>query len=417
MPTLSEEGLSLFLGKTMPLLDERQRRLMLGSLATAIGRGGITFLQEVTGVSRVTLTKGQKESEELECDPKARPSIEQMSPARKEGGGRKTVNEAQPEIKQTLLSLLDGSTVGNPENPLCWTTLSTYDLADALKEKGFKVSPTSVRGLLKELGFSLQLNRKFVEKGSGNDDRDAQFQNINENAKRFMAQDCPVLSIDAKKKELVGNYKNNGQEYRPKGDARKVACHDFMGELGKATPFGVYDVNANVGFVNVGVSSDTAEFAVKSIRQWYLTMGSQRYPNAKRIMITADGGGSNGSRNRLFKRELQKFATEFQLEVHVFHYPPGTSKWNKIEHRLFAQISRNWRGKPLETLQVIVNLIAATKTETGLKVECKIDPNEYKTGIKVDDKEMAGLNLLRKAWRGDWNYVICPGKPNELTYS
>ena len=417
MPTLSAEGLTLFVGKAMPLLDERQRRLVLGALAGALGHGGITFLQKITGVSRVTLTKGQKESEALSCDPTARPSIDEMKPARKEGGGRKSVAEAQPDVKQNLLSLLDGNTVGNPENPLCWTTLSTYDLSDALKERGFKVSPTSVRHLLKDLGFSLQLNRKFVEKGSANDDRDAQFKNINEHAKRFFAACCPVISIDAKKKELVGNYKNNGKEYRPKGDPRKVQCHDFQGELGKTTPFGIYDVEANTGFVNVGISSDTAEFAVNSIRQWYLTMGSLRYPNAKKLMITADGGGSNGSRNRLFKRELQKFATEFQLEVHVFHYPPGTSKWNKIEHRLFAQISRNWRGKPLETLEIIVNLIAATKTKTGLQVECQLDTNEYETGIKVSDKEMASLNLVRKTWRGDWNYVIFPGEPNELTYS
>ena len=416
MPTLSSEGLAQFVGKAMPLLDERQRRLVLGSLAAALGRGGIAFLHEITGMSRVTLTKGQSESEMLKVDPKARPSIEEMAPARKEGGGRKSVIESQPDLKTSLLSLLDGNTIGNPENPLCWTTLSTYDIANALKTQGFKVGPTSVRALLKELGFSLQLNRKFVEKGSANDDRDAQFRNINENAKRFMAAGSPVISIDAKKKELVGNYKNNGREYRPKGNPRKVQCHDFQGELGKATPFGVYDVDANEGFVHVGISSDTAEFAVNSIREWYLTMGSRRYPNAKQLMITADGGGSNGSRNRLFKRELQKFATEFQLAVHVFHYPPGTSKWNKIEHRLFAQISRNWRGQPLETLEIIVSLIAATKTKTGLNVECKIDPNEYEKGIKVSDEEMAGLNLIRRAWRGDWNYVILPGAPNEITY-
>ena len=416
MPTLSSEGLAQFVGKAMPLLDERQRRLVLGSLAAALGRGGITFLHEITGMSRVTLTKGQSESEMLKPDPKARPSIEEMAPARKEGGGRKSVIESQPDLKTRLLSLLDGNTIGNPENPLCWTTLSTYDIANTLKTQGFKVGPTSVRALLKELGFSLQLNRKFVEKGSAHDDRDAQFRNINENAKRFMAAGSPVISIDAKKKELVGNYKNNGREYRPKGNPRKVQCHDFQGELGKATPFGIYDVDANEGFVHVGISSDTAEFAVNSIREWYLTMGSLRYPNAKQLMITADGGGSNGSRNRLFKRELQKFATEFQLAVHVFHYPPGTSKWNKIEHRLFAQISRNWRGQPLETLEIIVNLIAATKTKTGLKVECKIDPNEYEKGIKVSDEEMAGLNLLRRAWRGDWNYVILPRDPTEITY-
>lgn len=417
MPTLSSEGLTQFIGKIMPLLDERQRRQVLGCLASALGHGGITFLQKMTGVSRVTLTKGQKESEEFKCDPKARPSIDEMAPARKEGGGRKSVTEAQPEVTQSLLSLLDSNTVGNPENPLCWTTLSTYDLADVLKEKGFKVSPTSVRYLLKKLGFSLQLKRKFVEKGSKNDDRDAQFKNINEHAKQFIEAGDPVVSIDAKKKELVGDYKNNGREYRRKGNPRKVQGHDFQGELGKATPFGIYDVDANEGFVNVGISSDTAEFAVNSIRQWYLTMGYDRYPNAKRLMITADGGGSNGSRNRLFKRELQKFATEFHLEVHVFHYPPGTFKWNKIEHRLFAQISRNWRGRPLEMLEIIVNLIAATKTKTGLHVECKLDKNEYETGIKVSEEEMAGLNLLRRAWRGDWNYVIFPKERHKLTYS
>ncbi len=417
MPTLNTEGLEQFVGKVMPLFDERQRRLVLGSLAAEIGHGGVTFLHALTGMSRVTLTKGQAESQTLEINPKARPSVSERTPARKEGGGRKSITESQPGIKEALLQLLDGSTVGNPENPLCWTTLSTYDLAKALQTKGFKASPSSVQQLLKELGFSLQLNRKFVEKGSANDDREQQFRFINENAKKFMESCCPVISIDAKKKELVGNYKNNGREYRPKGNPRKAEAHDFQGELGKATPFGIYDIDANEGFVNVGISSDTAEFAVNSIREWYLTMGRQRYPNAKRLMITADGGGSNGSRNRLFKRELQKFATEFQLEVHVFHYPPGTSKWNKIEHRLFAQISRNWRGKPLETLAIIVSLIAATTTATGLKVMCKLDRNLYQTGIKVSDKEMAGLNLLRHTWRGDWNYVILPGAAPQLTYN
>lgn len=416
MPTLNTEGLEQFVGKIMPLFDERQRRLVLGSLAAGIGHGGVTFLHALTGMSRVTLTKGQAESQDLEVNPKARPSVSEMAPARKEGAGRKAVAESQPGIKEALLQLLDGSTVGNPENPLCWTTLSTYDLAKALQEKGFKVSPSTVQQLLKELGFSLQLNRKFVEKGSANDDRDPQFKYINENAKKFMASGCPVISIDAKKKELVGNYKNNGREYRPKGDPRKVQCHDFQGELGKATPFGIYDIHANEGFVNVGISSDTAEFAVNSIREWYQTMGRQRYPNAKRLMITADGGGSNGSRNRLFKRELQKFATDFQIEVHVFHFPPGTSKWNKIEHRLFAQISRNWRGKPLETLAIIVSLIAATTTKSGLKVSCKLDRNLYETGIKVSDAEMASLHLVRHTWRGDWNYVILPGESPLLMY-
>lgn len=406
--SISVDELRTYIGRLIPTLDERSRRIFAGATADLLGRGGKVAVNEITGLSRNTIDKGIQEYLQLPCDPKARKTVKDKTPIREEGGGRKTIEENQPGFRELILSLLDGYIIGNPENPLCWTTKSTYTLATLVKAKGFKASPTSIGRLLKLEGFSLQQNRKYVEKGAGSVDRDEQFRFINSESKRFLKDGLPVISIDTKKKELVGNYKNAGSEWRQKDDPRLVNAHDFEGEGGKAAPYGVYDVGANEGFVNVGISSDTAEFAAFSIRRWWESMGKKRYPTADKLMITADGGGSNSSRSRLWKVQLQKLANELGLEIHMSHFPPGTSKWNKIEHRLFAQISRTWRGQPLETLEIIVSLIASTTTNTGLVVKAELDENHYESGIKVSDEEFASLNLEKNAWRGDWNYVIRP---------
>ena len=405
---VSTERLDQFMGRIIPLLNERDRRLFAGSVVDLLGRGGMTYVRGATGLAKGTVRKGQKECQELECNPKARKTVKENQPIRQAGAGRKTVVEHNPTVMDEIHSQLDGHVIGNPENPLTWTTKSTYGLAEELKKKGIVISPKSVGRLLKADGFSLQQNRKYVEKGGKSEDRDEQFRLINERVKSFIQQGQPVISVDTKKKELVGNYKNNGSEYRPSGKPRLVNDHDFEGEGGRAAPYGVYDIANNEGFVNVGISADTAEFAAFSIRQWWDTMGKARYPNATKLMITADGGGSNSSRSRLWKLQLQKLADETGLEICMAHFPPGTSKWNKIEHRLFAQISRNWRGQPLETLQVIVSLISATTTNTGLTVKCQLDKNTYEKGIKVSDEEFEAINLIRDAWRGDWNYRIAP---------
>ena len=406
--TISTENLRTFMGRIIPLLDERSRRLFAGATTDMLGRGGQKLVNEITGLSRVTIIKGQNECRDLPCDPKARKTVQEQSPIRTPGGGRNTIQENQPDFRDALLGLLDGHTVGNPENVLCWTTKSTYTLVELLKVKGIVASPSSVGRFLKEEGFSLQQNRKFVEKGEPSPDRDEQFNYINETSQSFLAQGLPVISVDTKKKELVGNYKNASSEWRPGKSPRLVNAHDFEGEGGKATPYGIYDVGANEGFVNVGISADTAEFAAFSIRRWWKEMGSQRYGDAKKLLITADGGGSNSSRACLWKVQLQKLANDLNLEIHMSHFPPGTSKWNKIEHRLFAQISRTWRGQPLETLEVIISLIESTTTKTGLVVQAELDTTEYQRGIKVTDAEMASLNIERNSWRGDWNYVIRP---------
>ena len=395
-------------GVCMPLLDERQRRIFAASVAKMLSHGGKKVVSELTSLSYPTLAKGAKEVEELEFDPQARPSIKDGQRVRKEGGGRKSITERCPGIDEAIEALLDGHVVGNPESPLCWTTKSTYVLQKLLEKQGLKISPDTIANRLKAMNFSLQQNRKYLEKGANSPDRDAQFRFISDLCQSFFAEGMPVISVDAKKKELVGNYKNAGREYRRVGDPRKTNGHDFEGPEGKATPYGIYDIYANEGFVNVGISADTAEFAAFSIKRWWETMGKSRYPNATKLLITADCGGSNSARTRLWKVQLQKLATELQLDIHVCHFPPGTSKWNKIEHRLFAQISRTWRGQPLESLAVIVSLIAATTTDKGLSVHCELDENAYERGIKVSDKEMASLNLERSAWRGDWNYVMHP---------
>ncbi len=282
-------------------------------------------------------------------------------------------------------------------------------MQEALAEKGIRISHPTIGALLEGMGFSLQQNKKYVESGDAGTDRDAQFQFINEHAKEFMNLGIPVISVDTKKKELIGNYKNEGAEYRPIKSPIKVNDHDFPDkQKGKVSPYGIYDINRNEGFVNVGLSADTGAFAVNSIRSWWVSMGKERYPDAKKLMITADGGGSNGRRNKLWKTSLQGFANESGLEIHVSHFPPGTSKWNKIEHRLFSQISKNWRGHPLETLEIIVSLIGSTKTATGLTVRCVVDQNDYQRGIKIDDAELKSLNLTANEWHSEWNYVIAP---------
>lgn len=393
----------------MPLLDERQRRLFAASFAEMLKHGGKKFVSRITGLSYPTLARGAEELMTLPTDAKARPKINEGERVRKEGGGRKSIIEHAPEIDDAIMNLLDGHVVGNPTDPLCWTTKSTYIISKLLSEKyNINVCPNTVAERLRALGFSLQQNKKYIEKGAKSPDRDEQFRFINESCKSFFEKECPVISVDTKKKELVGNYKNNGAEYRPKGQPRLTYGHDFQGPEGKAAPYGIYDIQNNEGFVNVGTSADTSEFAVASIKRWWLTMGMKRYPNATELMITADCGGSNSVRGRLWKTELQKFSNETNLSIHVSHFPPGTSKWNKIEHRLFAQISRTWRGQPLETLEVIVSLIQSTTTNTGLKVQCELDQNNYERGIKIDDEELAAVNIERNDWRGDWNYVIRP---------
>jgi hypothetical protein len=337
------------------------------------------------------------------------PFLSTDAPIRRKGAGRKPITETQPGIKEALEKLVCDSTFGDPMSPLLWTTKSIRKLADELVEKGFKIGYRKVGYLLEELGYSLQKNQKMNQVGDEHPDRDAQFRHINEKVKTFGTLECPVISIDCKKKELVGNFQNVGREYAPKKHPVKVLDHDFpLPELGKAAPYGIYDISANEGYVSVGISADTAQFAVASIRSWWYTMGMERYPHAPQLLITADGGGSNGSRNRLWKTELQALANEIGLKISVCHFPPGTSKWNKIEHRMFSQISQNWRGRPLESLAVIVNLIAATTTKTGLTIQCQLDLNQYPKGIKVSDDELALVNIVGDEFHPNWNYTILP---------
>lgn len=408
--SLSIAELTQFIGIMMPRLDEQNRRIFASGIVNMLGHGGLKVVSEITDLSQPTLTKGCRECAELECDPKARNSIRELATARirKEGGGRKSAKEHYPGLEDALEAMLDGAVVGNPENPLRWTTKSTYTLSSLLKEQDFDVSPNTVAEILKEKGFSLQQNRKYIQKGESSPDRNEQFMFINDQCKSFISENNPVISVDTKKKELVGNFKNNGAEYRPKGEPRKVNDHDFMEEGGRVAPYGVYDIGANEGFVNLGTSADTAEFAVEGIRRWWEQSGHIRYPDASKMMITADCGGSNGYRTRLWKTSLQTLANETGLSIHVSHFPPGTSKWNKIEHLLFAQITRCWRGQPLETIELIVSLIQATTTSTGLKVSCQVDTNTYERGKKISDEALAAVNIERHDWHGEWNYVIHP---------
>jgi len=390
----------------LPILNERQRRIFLATEARAIGYGGISRISEISGISRITITQGIKEIANGQII-----ITQSANRCRRKGGGRKLLSEMQPEIIQELENVLEGNVSGDPMKPLMWTSKSIRNIEKALKERGYRISYSTVSEILKALGYSLQANRKAIPIQKQHPERNEQFEYINEQAKQFFLNGSPVLSIDAKKKEIVGNFKNHGEEYHKKGAAEKVYDHDFpIKELGKATPYGIYDIFKNKGFVSVGISSDTSEFAVESIRKWWRMIGKNLYPNAKEIMITADSGGSNGIRVRLWKVELQQLANEIQKEITVLHFPPGTSKWNKVEHKLFSFISKNWRGRPLINLAVIVNLISSTQTEgeRGLKVDCVIDDREYKKGIEVSDEEFKAINIEQHSFHGEWNYTIRP---------
>ncbi len=373
---------------------------MAAAEALALGWGGATVVSEATGVSRRAIREGVKEL--------SQPRQATGQRVRREGGGRKKTVAKDSTLLADLERLVEPVTRGDPESPLRWTCKSMRKLAVELNGMGHRTSQHLVAELLHELGYSLQANRKTLE-GASHPDRDAQFQHISEQVQAFQASADPVISVDTKKKELVGDFKNGGREWRPRGDPEPVRVHDFaIPELGKVNPYGVYDVAKDAGWVSVGVDHDTAAFAVQSIRSWWKSMGLAGYPTARRLLITADGGGSNGSRVRLWKVELQKLANEIGLAISVCHLPPGTSKWNKIEHRLFSFISQNWRGRPLVSHEVIVNLIAATTTKTGLSVRCRLDTSTYPAGQKVSDEEMATIHIQRDAFHGEWNYTILP---------
>jgi len=382
-----------------PHLDERQRRLVMGVEARELGRGGITTVARAAGVSLPTVRRALREVDQ---------GPEPMAGVRRSGAGRKRSRDKDPELVAALEALVDPATRGDPQSPLRWTTKSTRRLAEALSDDGHPVSSWTVGQLLHALEYSLQGARKTVE-GSVHPDRDAQFGYINDLARRFLRARLPVISVDTKKKELVGRYQNGGREWHPKGRPEQVNVHDFIDrELGKAIPYGIYDIGADQGWVSVGEDHDTAAFAVEAIRRWWSAMGAASYPRARQLLICADAGGSNGYRNRLWKLELHRLAAESGLTVTVCHFPPGTSKWNRIEHRLFAHISMNWRGRPLTSHQVVVDLIGATTTRTGLTVHAEHDTRPYPAGIKVTDDELAAVHLRPHDFHGEWNYSLNP---------
>jgi hypothetical protein len=387
-----------------PHLNERSRRIYAASEAKAIGFGGKKIMSQVTGLAYETIQKGIVELEE---SPIERLKISRI---RKGGGGRKQNITKDPTLKKDLEEIVEASTRGDPEAPLLWCSKSTRHIADCMNKNIQRISHTLVGKILDKMGYSLQGNKK-VKEGSDHPDRDAQFNFINEKVKVFQGKNQPVISVDTKKKENIGEFKKAGQEYRKKGDPRKVNTYDFPDpEKGKAAPYGVYDITENKGWVSVGISADTAEFAVNSIESWWEEMGKVSYKNASEIYITCDGGGSNGSRPRLWKRELQRFANKINKVIHVSHFPPGTSKWNKIEHKMFCFISQNWRGTPLVDLVTIVKLIGNTKTTKGLEIKVKSDVNIYKKGIVISNDEFAAINIDRDQFHGDWNYKISPKK-------
>lgn len=382
----------------LPLLDERQRRALCGSAASALGHGGIAFVSEETGKARNTITSGMDEI-----------GKESTDRVRREGGGRKSAAEKNPLLLEKVEDIVRESTYGNPQSPIFWTTKSLRGIAAELLASGIKVSQNVVSRALDLLGYSKQQNQKMEQLGSQHPDRDAQFRFISQVSGEFLANGEPVISVDTKKKELLGNFKNDGSEYRRTGDPRKVLDHDFeLPDLGKVVPYGIYVVNDNTGFVNLGTSHDTSEFASESILRWWDHVGRATFPEAKRLFITCDGGGSNSSRTWLWKSNLQELADRTGLEVHVSHLPPGTSKWNKVEHRLFCYISRSWQGKPLYDVETVVNLIGATTTGKGLKVKCVVDWNEYETGLKVSEEERTNINISFLGPNERWNYIIKP---------
>jgi hypothetical protein len=380
-------------------LDERGRRMFAAAEVQAAGHGGLKIVSQITGLARSTINRGE---DDLDAAPLTKGKV------RRSGGGRKSIAANDPGLVPALERLVEPATLGDPMRPLIWVSKSMDKLAVALTELGHPVSADTVARELVKLGFSRQSNRK-ADEGSKHPDRNAQFEYINVKVVAAQAAGQPVISVDTKKKELIGNYKNGGTDYRPKGTPQRVKVHDFVDEkLGKAVPYGVYDVTANAGFVSVGITSDTAQFAVEAIRRWRKRMGQPRYPKARELTITADCGGSNGARVRLWKVELQKLADETGLTLRVHHYPPGTSKWNKIEHRMFCHITQNWRGRPLTDRMAIVELIGATTTKTGLKVECTLDTRTYEKGIKVSDAEMETLRITGDDFHPEWNYTIKP---------
>jgi DDE family transposase len=386
-----------------PGMDERLRRQWAAAEARELGRGGVTAVARATGLSRTTITAGCRE---LELPVKQRE--QDATRVRRAGGGRRCLAETDPGLLTALEALVEPVTRGDPESPLRWTCKSTAKLAAELTRQRHPVSDRTVATLLIQAGYSLQANRKTRE-GASHPDRNAQFEYLNASVKRFDRRGQPAISVDTKKKELVGDFKNGGREWRPGGQPQEVRVHDFQDKtLGKAIPYGVYDIVNNQGWVNVGIDHDTAQFAVNSIRNWWRQMGQRRFPRAAELLITADGGGSNSSRSRLWKLALQGLADDLELKLFVCHFPPGTSKWNKIEHRMFSFITQNWRGKPLVSHQAIVNLIAGTTTRTGLIVKAALDTRHYDTKIKVSDAELARLQLKRHEFHGEWNYTISP---------
>ncbi len=395
-----------------PLLDERARRLLAGAEARAIGRGGLSAVARATGLARTTVGRGL-------ADVEAGASLGRGR-IRRAGAGRPRLADRDPTLRRDLEALIEPTSRGDPESPLRWTTKSVRNLAAELRRGGHALSHQTVAELLRELGYSLQANRKTLE-GTNHPDRNAQFSHLNAAVQLQLALGQPVISVDTKKKELVGPFRNAGKELRPNGNPEAVLVHDFLiPELGRVSPYGVYDLAHNQAWVSVGTDHDTAAFAVESIRRWWQTMGAPLYPDATRLLVTADAGGSNGYRLRLWKLELQRLADETGLEIAVCHLPPGTSKWNKIEHRLFSAISQNWRGKPLRSHEVVVNLIGATTTRTGLTVRSGLDPNVYPAGVRVSDAEMETLYLRPDAFHGEWNYSLLPRQrllPTELIIS
>ena len=383
-----------------PLLDERQRRRWLGVEARALGRGGVSAVARATGASRTTITAGVAELAGGGDD-------SALGRVRRAGAGRPPVSEREPGVGAALERLVDPATRGDPESPLRWTSKSTRALAEELRAQGHSVAPRTVAKLLHESGYSLQATRKTRE-GRDHPDRDAQFRYLTGQVNAHLGSGDPVVSVDTKKKELVGRYKNGGREWQPKGEPEQVEVYDFIGEAGKAIPYGVYDVAANAAWVSVGRDHDTAAFAVATLHRWWQAMGRPLYPHARRLLICADGGGSNGYRVRLWKVELAAFAAQTALTITVCHLPPGTSKWNKIEHRLFSHISMNWRGRPLESHETVVQLIAATSTRAGLAVQAELDDRAYPKGTKISDEQMAALPLTRHHFHGEWNYTLKP---------
>ena len=389
------------------VLNERSLRIWCATEAHAIGYGGVTAVHRATRVSRITITNGLKElRQDTSLDSKR---------IRKPGGGRKKLTDTREGLLESLDKLIEPATRGDPENPLRWSSKSTTKLAEELTKEGYNISQKSVYNLLKDQNYSLKSNKKTKEGKEDHPDRDAQFQHINKKTKEFQKNKNPVLSVDTKKKENIGNFKNQGREWMPRGEWEEVNTHDFPDKiLGKAAPYGIYDMTRNEGWVNVGISHDTAEFAVNSIRTWWNNMGKELYKNCTEIMVTADCGGSNSYKTKLWKFELQKFADEIGKSITICHFPPGTSKWNKIEHRMFSHISQNWRGKPLVSLETIVELIGNTTTTTGLKIQTSVDKNHYEKGRKISDEDFESINIRRSKFQGNWNYTIRPRSNTKL---